>query len=457
MSFERWRAGGREAAVIGLATSGVAAALLLRREGIPVYASDMARELSRSAGGAAGAAEERLRAAGVAWQTGGHDLARIARAGVCVVSPGVPPDAPPVRAALGAGVPVVSELDVGCAALPGVKFAVISGTNGKTTTTALAGHLLKAAGFRALTAGNIGRPLAEVALAGEHPEWIALEISSFQLHDTHDLVPDIGAMTNLAPDHLDRYPTLEAYYADKDRLYLHDAPERCWVTNADDAEVERRAAGTRGSRLRFSVRGAADAVYARDTRTLTLHGERLLGRDALPLFGDHNVANALCAALIANRAGAAPARIAEGLASFRALPHRMEPVRTVDGVLWINDSKATNVASTLVALEAMERPFVLLLGGRHKGEPYTTLARAAGGRCRGVIAFGESRGLVVRDLGGLLPVVEAGNDFGRVLAEARRLAQPGDAVLLSPACSSYDMFRNYEDRGARFRAAVEAL
>ncbi len=457
MSFEQWRATGREAAVIGLAKSGVAAGLLLVREGIPVYASDMAKDLSKSAGDEAAAIEARLRQAGIDFQLGGHDLTRIARAGLCVVSPGVPPEAPPISAALAAGVPVVSEVDVGYAALPEVQFAVVTGTNGKTTTTALAGHLLQAAGFRALTAGNIGRPLAEVALAREHPEWIALEMSSFQLHDTRELIPRVGAMTNLAPDHLDRYPNLEAYYSDKDRLYRHDSPAACWITNADDAEVERRAARLEGERLRFSVRGPADASYARTERTLMLRGEPLLPRDALSLFGDHNVANALCASLIAWRAGAALPRIADGLRTFRALPHRMEPIRTVQGVLWINDSKATNVASTLVAVEAMERSFVLLLGGRHKGEPYTALAKASGDRCRGVIAFGESRDLVVQDLAGLVPVIAAGSDFAVVLDQARRLAQPGDAVLLSPACSSYDMFKNYEDRGAQFRAAVEAL
>jgi UDP-N-acetylmuramoylalanine--D-glutamate ligase len=183
----------------------------------------------------------------------------------------------------------------------------------------------------------------------------------------------------------------------------------------------------------------------------------LLDRDALSLFGDHNVANALCAALVAAQAGAAADRIRGGLETFRALPHRMEPVRTVEGVLWINDSKATNVASTMVAVQALEQPFVLLLGGRHKGEPYTALADGAGQRCRAVIAYGESRDLVVRDLEGRLPVTRAGTDFGAVLAQARSLAQPGDAVLLSPACSSYDMFQNYEDRGAQFRAAVEAM
>jgi UDP-N-acetylmuramoylalanine--D-glutamate ligase len=439
VSLTRWRATAGEAAVVGLARSGVAAGLLLRREGIPVYASDRAATPDPAV------------------ELGGHDLNRIRRAGFCVVSPGVPPGAPPMVAAREAGVPVVSELDVGFAALRGTRFAVITGTNGKSTTTALTAHLLGAAGFRALPAGNIGRPLAQVALEGERPEWIALEVSSFQLHDTHDLVPDIGATTNLAPDHLDRYATLEEYYADKDRLYLHASDSSCWVTNADDQEVERRARGRAGERRRFSLRRQSDGWYARDVRQLRLGNEPLAGRDDLALLGEHNVANALCAALIARRAGADVDRIREGLRSFRALPHRLEPIGTVGGVLWINDSKATNIASTRVAVEAMERPFVLLLGGRHKGEPYTALAAPAADRCRGVIAYGESRDLVVRDLADRLPVTAAGTDFDAVLAEARRLARPGDAVLLSPACSSYDMFQNYEDRGARFRAAVEAM
>jgi UDP-N-acetylmuramoylalanine--D-glutamate ligase len=454
MSFARWRAAGREAAVIGLARSGVAAGLLLRREGIPVYASDRAAVPDKSVGEAGLAA---LRAAGAEVALGAHDLARIARAAVCVVSPGVPPDAAPLVAARHAGVPIVSELDVGAAALPDTRFAVITGTNGKTTTTALTGHLLLAGGLRAVSAGNIGRPLAQVAVDGDRPAWVALEVSSFQLHDTHDLVPTIGAMTNLAPDHLDRYATLEEYYTDKDRLYLNASPASCWVTNGDDAEVERRAAGRPGERLRFSLQRPADGWYLREQRVLMLGDTPLLSRDELSLLGDHNVANGLCAALVARRAGVTPERIRQGLQSFQALPHRMEPIRSVDGVLWINDSKATNVASTLVAVQALERPFVLLLGGRHKGEPYTAIAEAAGTRCRGVIAFGESRDLVMRDLTGRLPMTMAGTDFGAVLTEARRLARPGDAVLLSPACSSYDMFQNYEDRGAQFRAAVEAM
>ena len=457
MSFAAWRATGKEAAVIGLARSGVAAALLLRREQLPVYASDASADPAADSHSHGPPPEELLRRAGVEVQLGGHDLPRIGRAGVCVVSPGVPPTAPPIRAALEAGVPVISELDVGFAAMPRIQYAVITGTNGKTTTTALTAHLLKSAGLEAEAAGNIGTPLAALALEGSPPDWAVVEASSFQLHDTHELVPTIGAMTNLAPDHLDRYPTLESYYADKDLLYRNAGPDSVWVINADDAEVERRAAGRRGEWLRFTLQGRAEGWFDRARGALMLGDTLLLPRSELALFGDHNVANALCAALIVERAGVAPANIAAGLRSFRALPHRMEPVGEVDGVVWINDSKATNVASTLVALQALHQPFVLLLGGRHKGEPYTALAAAAGDRCRAVVAYGEARNLIVSDLTQLLRVVPRGTDFADVLRTARELTRPGDAVLLSPACSSYDMFQNYEDRGAQFRAAVDAL
>jgi UDP-N-acetylmuramoylalanine--D-glutamate ligase len=187
-----------------------------------------------------------------------------------------------------------------------------------------------------------------------------------------------------------------------------------------------------------------------------LGAEPLLPREALPLLGDHNVANALTAALAAAAAGGSPAGIAAGLESFKAIPHRVEPVRVVGGVLWINDSKSTNITSTEVAVAALERPFVLLLGGRHKGEPYTRLVEPLRNRCRAVVAYGEAGPLVIADLSDALQVVPAGT-FEEVLATARRLARPGDAVLLSPACSSYDMFRNYEERGACFRRAVEDL
>jgi len=206
----------------------------------------------------------------------------------------------------------------------------------------------------------------------------------------------------------------------------------------------------------FSLRHPADGWYDASARRLRLGNDALLERDELLLLGDHNVANALAAALAVQEAGVAPRSIGEGLRSFRALPHRLEPVREVGGVRWINDSKATNIASTVVAIEAMDRPFVLLLGGRHKGEPYTRLAPLLKDRCRLVIAYGEAGPLVERDLQGKVSL-ERGTTFEDVVARARRAARPGDAVLLSPACSSYDMFKNYEERGATFRKLVEAM
>jgi UDP-N-acetylmuramoylalanine--D-glutamate ligase len=446
--LERWRASGREVAVVGLGKSGVAATLLLRDHEVPTYASDTGTGPTFEAWAA------ELGRTGAAVHLGAHDLERISRAVAVVVAPGVPPEAPPLEAARRAGVPIHAEIDIGFLALRGTRCIGITGTNGKTTTTSLIAHVVVAAGLRAETAGNIGRPLCEVARSASPPDWLALELSSFQLHDTPNLRPAVGVLTNLAPNHLDRYRSLEEYYGDKALLFRNAHDGSITVSNADDPAVREMVRGVPGKHLRFSVCERADGWYDRERRRLMLGTAPLLPRDELPLLGDHNVANALAAALAATAVGCAPAVIAGGLRTFRAIPHRVEPVREVDGVLWINDSKSTNITSTEVAVAALDRPFVLLLGGRHKGEPYTRLVEPLRGRCRAVVAYGEAGPLVVQDLGDALPVVSAGT-FDEVLATARRLAKPGDAVLLSPACSSYDMFRNYEERGARFRQAVE--
>jgi UDP-N-acetylmuramoylalanine--D-glutamate ligase len=438
---ESWRNG--VVAVVGLGKSGVAATKLLVRAGARVYASDAAAQPY--------AAIDGLRALpGVEVQTGGHDLAKIAAAAGVVVSPGVPPDAPPLAAARAAGVEIVSELDLGWRALAGVRAIAVTGTNGKTTTTALVAHLLRVAGLKAEAAGNIGRPLADIAVAGERYQWLAVEVSSFQLHDSPHFSPDIGILTNLAPDHLDRYPSIAAYYADKQLLFRNARRDSVWVLNGDDRAVLDLARGVAGSQPRFSLRQPVEAWYDAASRRLLLGGAELLPRAQLELLGDHNVANALAAALAVQEAGVPPGLIAEGLRSFRALPHRLEPVGEFGGVLWINDSKATNIASTVVAIAAISRPFVLLLGGRHKGEPYTRLGPLLKDKCRLVIAFGEAGPLIDRDLQGVVPI-DRGTTFADVMERARRAARPGDAVLLSPACSSYDMFKNYEERGATFR------
>ncbi len=438
-----WR--GAEVAVIGLGKSGVAATRLLVHAGVHVYASDA------SPAPGAGAAVETLRALpNVTVEVGRHDQDRIRRAMAVVVSPGVPPEAAPLSAARAAGVPIVSELDVGFRALGAIPCIAITGTNGKTTTTALVAHLLKTAGLSAEAAGNIGRPLADVALDPGGLRWLAVEVSSFQLHDSPSFAPIIGVLTNLSPDHLDRYPDVAAYYADKRLLFRNATEGTVWILNGDDQAALALAADVPGRAVQFSLRGPREGWYDVAERTLRLGGTALLPRGDLALLGDHNVANALAAALAVTEAGLSPAVIAEGLRSFRALPHRLEPVGDVGGIQWINDSKATNVASTAVAIEAMDRPFVLLLGGRHKGEPYTRLGPLLKPRCRLVIAYGEAGPLVEQDLKGVVPI-ERGGDFTDVVSRARRAARAGDAVLLSPACSSYDMFKNYEERGATFR------
>ncbi|MEO6330972.1 MAG: UDP-N-acetylmuramoyl-L-alanine--D-glutamate ligase [Gemmatimonadaceae bacterium] len=443
-----------EIAVLGLARSGRAVATLLARRGHPVYVSDS------SSSAAVSAAASELAAAGIAAEVGGHDLGRIGRAALVVVSPGIPPTAAVLAAARASKVPVVSEIEVALRSLDESRVIAVTGTNGKSTTTAMIGAMLAELGGDVAVAGNIGRPLSEVALRERAPEWIALELSSFQLHDTHSLSADVGVLTNLSPDHLDRYASVDEYYGDKARLFSRATGGSTWVSNADDADSTRMTAGVAGRHVRFSLSKRADAWLDAGSGMLRLRNDDLMPRGDLPLLGKHNIANALAAALavsVSDEAFAGPAareRIARALRNFKALSHRLELLGEFRGVQWINDSKATNVGAALVALEAMERPTVLLLGGRHKGEPYAPLIDEIRRTVKNVIAYGEAAPLVANGLRAVADVRTPGNSFEDVIAEARRCAEPGDAVLLSPACSSYDMFASYEERGDRFRQLV---
>jgi UDP-N-acetylmuramoylalanine--D-glutamate ligase len=440
-----------EVAVIGLGASGEAVAALLARDGRRVYASDA------SQGAEVQQVASRLAALGVAVDTGRHDLDRISRAAQVVASPGVPPRSPPLAAALAARVPIVSEIEIALNHLEGLRYIAVTGTNGKTTTTALVGHLLRALGYDAVDAGNIGLPLSAVALQDRRPDWVALELSSFQLHDTPSVNPTVGVLTNLSPDHLDRYPTADAYYADKARLFMNAHPGSMTVDNADDPLAHAMAASVPGQHFAFSVAGRdAAAQFVRTADRLDLFELPLLARSAYPLLGDHNVANALAAALAVavadsgHRTSGARASIADALRTFHALPHRLQQVGEYGGVQWIDDSKATNVSSAKVALESMVRPTIALLGGRHKGEPYTALATPLERIGKVVLAYGEAAPIIEQDLRGRVPIERMGSDFEAVVARARACAAPGDVVLLAPACSSFDMFKNYGERGAVF-------
>jgi UDP-N-acetylmuramoylalanine--D-glutamate ligase len=382
----------------------------------------------------------------------------LARASLVVTSPGVPPSARPLALARDNGIQVVSEVEVALNFLVGPRLIAITGTNGKTTTTALIAHLLRGIDLEAVEAGNIGTPLSEIAARERQPKWISLEMSSFQLHDTPSLKPDVGVLTNLSPDHLDRYATVDAYYDDKARLFANATADSVWVVNGDDSVAERMAGDVAGEKFAFSLVNESPAYFDSRTGQLIVLGVPLLNRSDLPMLGAHNVANALAASLavmVADRAHQTQQSrkgIAAALRTFRSLPHRLELVGEFGGVQWINDSKATNVSSAAVAIDGMERPTVLLLGGRHKGEAYTPLAELVKKKVKRVIAYGEAAPLIATDLRPVVDVVRLGSDFEEVIRAARAAARAGEAILLSPACSSYDMFSNYEERGERFRA-----
>ncbi|MGD8729377.1 MAG: UDP-N-acetylmuramoyl-L-alanine--D-glutamate ligase [Gemmatimonadota bacterium] len=452
------RLDGKSVAVIGLGVSGVAAARLAFAKGGDVYVSDSSTQAST----AARAAD--LRSSGIAVELGGHDLDRVARAGIVVVSPGIPPDAPVLRALRERGVRWISEPELAVRFYSGQLIAV-TGTNGKTTTTLLITHLLREAGMRAAAGGNVGGGLAptasDLALLDEVPDWYVLEMSSFQLAGVETFRPDVGVVTNLSPDHLDYYPDVEAYFADKARLFANAEPGSQWVLPVGDEAVAELAGEAPGERHFFGgSRESGSEAWVEDDALWVEIGaaaELLLDVADFPLLGAHNVSNALAAALVASLAGVSAEDLGRGLASARPLPHRMEPVAETAGVLWVNDSKATNVAASVSALRSADRPVVLLLGGKDKGEAFAPLAAEIPGRVRRVLAYGAAGERIAREVGDATVVELLGSDFRAVVSRADEVAEDGDMVLLSPACSSYDMFESYEDRGRAFASLIEEL
>jgi UDP-N-acetylmuramoylalanine--D-glutamate ligase len=444
--------------ILGLARSGQAAARLALARGSAVFASDAGDSDEVRA------AAQSIRGAGGEAETGGHSVDRLAACDLLVVSPGIPPGASVLSDHRVRRVPWISELEFAYRYLEAPVIAV-TGTNGKTTVSAWVAHLLTAAGSDAVAAGNIGLPLSDVALRDRAPAWVVVEASSYQLGGIDTFTPRVGVVTNLAPDHLDRYPDVESYYADKARLFDHASADSVWVLNGDDAAVLRLAAGAPGRRLLF--RTASSPAPDESGAWLTSDGRlaarvdgvemELAATDELRLLGRHNHANALASALAALTVVDDLSGVAAGLRSFAPLPHRLEPVADVNGVLWVNDSKATNVASARVAVEGMDRPTVLLLGGRHKGESYHPLAEAIAGRVRVVLAYGEAADRIAADLAGTVPVERVAGGMDALVARAAELAEPGNAVLLAPACASFDMFRDYEARGREYVRMVRAL
>ncbi len=445
---------GRTVGILGLGRSGLAAARLAQAKGARVYASDF------GSSPAAVEAAETLRGLGIDAEAGGHDAEKLAACDVVVLSPGIPRTVPILRQPRVASVPVIAEVELAFRFL-GAPVVAITGTNGKTTVTAMIEHVLREAGMDAPSGGNIGTALSELALRDTPPDVAVVEVSSFQLADCREFAPWIGVLTNLAPDHLDRYPDLEAYYADKARLFRNATSTSLWVLNGEDERARELPGRAPGRRWYFRVASplapgeAGGFVSADGTLVLRMEAdgadEPLLRAEELRVLGPHNAANALAAALAARHCGVHAPVVAAALRTFEAPEHRLQPVVERDGVLWVDDSKATNVASTRVALRSTERPIVLLLGGRHKGEPYADLLPDLS-RARAVVTYGEAAGLIEADLAGKVALERVDGSFADAVERARALARPGDVVLLSPACASFDMFTDYQERGRRFAA-----
>jgi len=432
--------------VVGLARSGAAIALALREHG-EVIGVD-AGEPAEAAG---------LEGVEVHLAHDGVDL--LERARTVVKSPGVPNEAAVVEAAHGRGVVVTGELELAWRLIPN-RFVAVTGTNGKTTTTELLGEIWRAAGLPVAVAGNVGTPLASLAGAERGralgPEaTIVCEASSFQLEDSSAFAPECALLLNLAEDHLDRHGTLDAYREAKLSVFANQRPEDVAVVpSALDPRAERGIAlQGQGRVVAF---GDESAELALREGALWWEGVRLIATSDLRLRGAHNVENAAAAAAAALASGIAAEAVVEALTTFAGVPHRLEEVAERDGVLYVNDSKATNVASARVALEAFEGGVHAILGGSLKGGGFAGLRASAAARCRACYLIGEAAERIEADLGDAIPTLRCG-DLETAFEAARADARPGEVVLLSPACASFDQFEDYEARGDRFRALVEGL
>jgi UDP-N-acetylmuramoylalanine--D-glutamate ligase len=445
---------GSRALVAGAARSGLAAARLLARHGLDVRVGD------RRPAAELGAAARALAADGIALVAGRDDASLLEGRDFVVWSPGIPVSHPLAAAARARGVPVLSELELGYRAAHAPLLAV-TGTNGKSTTTDLVGALLRAAGREVEVCGNIGRALCEVAENVSPSGLLVVEVSSFQLETVDQLKPFVATWLNLTPDHLDRHPDLDAYGALKARLFARQDEGDYAVWNADDPEVMGRRAGA-ATGLEFSRRGpVGEGAYAEDgVLHLAWRGgtERLLPRAELRLPGEHNVANALAALATVLPLEPPPDLVRAVLREYAGLEHRLEPAGTIEGVGFVNDSKATNLSSLEVALKSFPEPVVLIAGGRDKGQDFAPLAALAKRAVRRVVLIGEGAERIAAAWRGV-PQARAAS-LGEAVAAAfedARAASPPAIVLLSPGCASFDMFQDYEDRGRRFKEEVARL
>lgn len=447
--------------VIGLGKSGLASAQVLRSRGVTVYATD---EKPPNQLEDAVAVVESCGAEFVEPSALPSILEKLTSA---VLSPGVPLTSPVVRAVQQHNVPVFGEIEVAFR-LCKAPIVAVTGTKGKSTTTALIGHLLRECGRTVHVGGNIGNPLINEVLDAQPQDWVVAEVSSFQLETIRSFKPRVAVLLNVAPDHLDRYHSMDEYAEAKYRIFANQSASDFFVGNLDDGrvaslDVELGEPRMRSRQLWFTMHDR------HDNATMYLHGDgityapiagdprpiRLLRRSDIPLAGEHNVQNVMAAMLAALAVGCEPIALRDALASFRPMPHRLEPVAEIDGVLYVDDSKSTNPGSVIAALHSYDRPIVLIAGGRAKGTDFIELGVAIKQRAKALVAIGEAADEISRAAKGVKTIRAATMD--EAVRKASEASKRGDVVVLSPGCASFDMFRSAEDRGEKFVAAVTAL
>ena len=441
--------------VVGLGKSGKSAALFLRDRGARVTVSDV-----RSAEALAGEIPALLDA-GIMVETGGHGLLTFRRQDLIVVSPGVPCDTPELKQVRAFGLPIIGELELASRFLQG-QIVAITGSNGKTTTTALLGKIFAGAGGPTLVGGNIGTPVIDLIAKSTPQTTSVLEVSSFQLETVAEFRPHIAVVLNITQDHLDRHGSFENYAAMKARITAQQTPEDFFVLNAEDKPTQMLAAQTKAQVFWFSGRRPIKQgafVYGESIAFLPREGakpEPVMPLAEIPLKGAHNVENVLAAVCAARLGGIPSESIRASVAGFKAVEHRLEFVATVRGVAFYNDSKATNVDATKKALEAFAGGVHLILGGKDKNSDYTELADLIRARVKTVYTIGSAAEKIERHLAGVVKIVSAGT-LDAAVRQAAQLAVAGDVVLLAPACASFDQFTSYEQRGRVFKELVQGL
>ncbi|WP_289683918.1 UDP-N-acetylmuramoyl-L-alanine--D-glutamate ligase [Paramuribaculum intestinale] len=440
--------------VLGGGESGVGAAILGKDKGMEVFLSDFGQIPERY--------RQQLEAEGIEWEQGQHTLERILSADEVVKSPGIPPTAPVMKAIAEKGIPVISEIEM-AGRFTDAKMVCITGSNGKTTTTLLTYHILREAGINVGLAGNVGRSLALQVARTPHDVYV-IELSSFQLENMYEFKANIAVMLNITPDHLDRYDyKMDNYVKAKFRIIRNLTSEDAFIFWQDDPTIQRQLEqiATEARLFPFAeheehhshawVDDAGELVF--DTSETSLK----MPRAELSLNGLHNLYNSMAAGLSACLLDIKKEDIRRALSDFEGVEHRLEPAGTVDGVRYINDSKATNVNSCWYALESMPKGTVLILGGKDKGNDYSEIEPLVREKVKAIVCMGKDNSKLISYFGGIVDQIRDTHSLDEAMAACREIARPGDTVLLSPCCASFDLFSSYEDRGRQFKQAVAAM